>query len=494
MKNKLYLLLCAFTITVLNLFPLYQLIHTRGYLYYSNAYDETTYLQYAYSVETQGITRISQYLVTAAHEAGLSAGWINLVLDVGCLIAFLFLSRKIFQLIGFGGEESNTASFFLLVLPFLANGANPIVDGIFNYSLRSGAVRWLTVPEAHFSPLVRSPEPQLSIVFLCLAVYLALRYHTYWFVLLCLPFLYPFVAGPAAFILISIFAKEKFFGTKNDGLAWLLGFLTTCALAFAPFQLLRLGFQGGPNLNSLTTTHLPLISLSFLGASLCVLLLARKRHESHTFFLKTVALSPLALANTQILTGFIADPTNLEQFMGVYCVAVTLVFLVVRKDFPKRRRAMLAVLCLFLMADSSRGYFFQNLQQQRELPLNQQTLEILRTHSNEAAINDLGVSSIAAMVFPKQAGTLFDFSNTLPNRASRTFSRYLCAKNMIFTNPGFRDKYADVFQQLDRYYRYENMDFILLSQGRVKKLEVVHDPSFVPKDCPSMSVRYLIVK
>ena len=71
-----------------------------GRLYYTNAFDEAYYLQYDFSLKNQRPSRPGQYLVTLAHETGLSGGWINLVFDSLFVTAFLFLVRALFKAAG----------------------------------------------------------------------------------------------------------------------------------------------------------------------------------------------------------------------------------------------------------------------------------------------------------------------------------------------------------------------------------------------------------
>jgi hypothetical protein len=491
MKNRTYLLWSGLAIIGLNLFPLYQAVHDKGYLHYSNAFDETTYLQYDFSLRAQTITRAGQYLVTFAHEAGLSGGWINLLLDLCCLAGFLALTRAIFVALGYNKAKSNEASFLLLVLPFLANGANPVVSWIFHASLESGAIRWLAAPEGPFSPLVRSPEPQLSILLLCLATLIALRTRNYAFVFVCLPFLYPFVAGPAAFIVIALFLKQRCF--KSDipyWIPWLLSFVGTCLIALAPLQLHRFGLLP-VQMRATMESRWPLLSLSFLYAFLLVLILSSKNLAKRDFFLKTAALTPLALANTQLVTGFIAEPTNMEQYIGVYCVAVALVFPLIRKGFPKWLKVGVVALGVWCMMRSTENYFLDNLQQEEEFPLNDRTLEALRTDSANAAINDITISGTASMLFPKQPATLFNAANDL---TPTTLPHYLCASKLIVMDPEYRARYVEIVRRMDHEYQYGGLDFILLRQGRDIAPKAVNYPSTTAGDCGPMSIKYLPIE
>ena len=97
MSQRVFLVLVFLVVLLVNAFPLHQAVAGEGRLYYSNAFDEAYYLQYDFSLKNQRLSRPGQYLVTLAHEAGLSGGWINLVFDSVFVIAFLFLVRALFK-------------------------------------------------------------------------------------------------------------------------------------------------------------------------------------------------------------------------------------------------------------------------------------------------------------------------------------------------------------------------------------------------------------
>ena len=101
MSKRAFLFLALLTVVILNAFPLYQAVTGKGRLYYTNAFDEAYYLQYDFSQKNQRLSRPGQYLVTLAHQAGLSGGWINLVFDGVFVTAFLFLVRALFKAAGY---------------------------------------------------------------------------------------------------------------------------------------------------------------------------------------------------------------------------------------------------------------------------------------------------------------------------------------------------------------------------------------------------------
>src|SRR5688500_1291763 len=189
---------------ILNAYPLYQLSTTGGPLFFTNAFDEAVYLQYDYSRAVQQLSRAGQYPVTWAHELGLSGGWINFILDLTMPLLFLWLLRGIALQLGMEPRRATLVAVAGTVLPALAGGANPVVSRLFVWNLQGPLLGWLTIPEAHFLPLFRSPEPQFSFVVGAAAVLLALRLRSFWPAYVAAPFLYSFVVVPYVFVVLAL--------------------------------------------------------------------------------------------------------------------------------------------------------------------------------------------------------------------------------------------------------------------------------------------------
>jgi len=106
-------LMIFFVIGLPNAFPVYQLFKTNGYLFYTNAYDEYSYLSYEGSLNIQGMLRPFQYLVTFFHEIGLSGGAINFTFDVICVGITVVFLKKIFMKLGFNGYDASLGTFLV---------------------------------------------------------------------------------------------------------------------------------------------------------------------------------------------------------------------------------------------------------------------------------------------------------------------------------------------------------------------------------------------
>src|SRR5688500_12083456 len=93
--------LIAALIVAPNLFAFRQYLATGGYLFYTNAFDEATYLSYDGARLTASLTHLAEYPVLVLHGLGLSGGFANLLFDLVCPVALVILLRNIGRTLGF---------------------------------------------------------------------------------------------------------------------------------------------------------------------------------------------------------------------------------------------------------------------------------------------------------------------------------------------------------------------------------------------------------
>lgn len=488
MSDRSLLITTAAVLALFNVFPIQQAIETGGYVYYYNAHDETTYLQYDFSKAAQRSTRIAQYLVTAAHEVGLSGGWINLVFDMTTLPLFLFFVSRALAEAGFDRMKANLCAFLLTFLPLLFGGLNSLVFALFQKNVQSGMIYWVTVPEAVFLPLTRSPEPQFSLMLLSAVAWAALKRRSFWIVYPLVPLLYCFVAVPAAFVTVALHLKARCPWMRDRPLlAPLAAFLLVSASLAVYFRVLLRQDM----LDFLAATHLPMLSFTSL-VSLGIFAWGHRWCEPRLrYFLGVIALTPLATANQQVVSGWLLAPNAFEQYFGVLCAACVLTFSVDRQPF---RRLLLAV-SLGLVLISARYTFLLSRAFDRANPMTPELMELLRTDSPRVAINDPVIASICSMVYPKQRSTRFSIERSFHAVCSDELVReYLSAKKAILADERLAPQYERVFEPLDEAYRYESSNFILLHAGRKKEFKVMHDLEALWKECEPEAVHCILTK
>ncbi len=466
-------------------FPVYQLFKTNGYLFYSNAYDESSYLSYEGSLFIQGM-RISQYLVTLLHEMGFSGGSINFIFDLFCTGVTLLFTRKIFIGLGFKSNDASLGAFLVFSLPVFFGMANPWYSLIFNANLSSGSIFWITLPEAYFPAFYRTPEPQFSWMLLSVVSYTCLKKKTFLPLYFVIPFLLEFIRIPLLFIVLSLHfssfnEKRKIFNFKYAQI--LIGFIVFVLISLLILIYYKLWIEGSFLDAYLTQTHLPLVSGTSMVALLVVFGGKRFLSDDVCRFSFFTALASLVALNTQVFSGIIAAPTNFEQYFGVIAlVFLTALVVLSIKPFSWLKYG-LAVAGMMLMVLYTKT-IFQNHSHPiftNELP--QELVLNLKNNSSRVILENVHLASALSMVLPQQHLTGLSYNQTFPFAAEKYFDNYLCVKEKISSEKEIYKKFQNSLKILDHAYKYQNSDFVLLHIKRKTHFDVYFDIDIKPQEC-----------
>ncbi len=487
MSNRVYIGCAVVLLLLVNSYPLYQMVHTGGYLFYQNAFDEPGYLNYEMAREYVSLSRVTQVgerLVLLGHHSGISAGWINFLLDLASLTAFLFFSRLAFKSGGFRLEHANAFSLLAATLPMVFLLQTQTGSELLDRYLASPFLAWIAAPsQTNFLPIVRTPEPQVSLAVLSLAVWLALKFKSYLPAYACLPLLYPFVAIPFLFVLVALHIRSRFEWMARHwavSAALSFGFVSSMLAVYFAF------FTGPPVREAMMNRHAPLVSAT--GAlSLAALggLYSRIRSE-HRFVATVVALTPFAGVNQQVISGWVAQPYNFELYSGLTCLVLVVVL---GLGSGWRLSSGLVAISMAAVAYSQVNpngafQFRFNVQTNRPLRVENGLLEALRTQSGDVAIADPNLASAASMIFPKQTATGLAYQRTIgTSLTGRNFASYLCLRRALLSS-SCAEEFRPALSVLDHAYKYEGMDYNLLHLGQKKTFEVKNDPAQLPAKCP----------
>jgi hypothetical protein len=457
-------------------FPLYQLVKS-GVLYYENGPDEFTYLQYDFSRAAQSATRPGQFLVSLLHELGLSGGWINVLLDGLVLLGFPLLMAMVLRRVGWSRAQAAMGGLLMVVLPQLVLGSNPLVQWLSEWNVRSGMVYWLNLPAVHFSPLTRSPEPQISLMLLATALLVALRWRAFWLVYVVLPLMYPFVAIPAAFVTLACHLRSR----------WPFGRLQTTGPLLASFSvvsgvcLLYYAFLVGERTQLLVVpSSLPLFS--FTGGIALGLYLALRGWiaQGQRFFALAVALAPWVASNQQLISGHIPQPDSFEQYVG--CLAVAAIAALALKERPTLRFACLVVGTICFVQGAYHTFRVNQAYMIRS-PMTAEILQALKTDSPHVVVNDPFLASLWGMVYPRQPSTALAFEHTFVIMSDRHAPTYRCLKRQILDEqPG---EFAHAFRLLDEAYAYGSQKYVMAHINRKSTFVELHDVSPAACDDPT---------
>lgn len=463
-------------------FPLQQAVATRGYLFYDNAADEHVYLQYDYSRALCKPTRYSQFLVTLAHECGLSGGWINFTLDTVCLLVVPLLFRRIFIVLGWSHAVAGMLGLGLCFLPaaFLTTANPPLNLFMKIVHSKDWLLYWISGPNPYYwyLPISRSPEPQISLILMACTVLVCLRWRCFWPAYLALPFLYSWVVVPFAFCLFVLHARY-----------WLERLGASCWLAY-PASALLVGLLALVHLHFLTpemmfvllaNSRLPIISVTGLIALGLALGLRRWMPVQLRPAALAIALAPTVAVNIQIVTGYFATPHSFELNAGIICCALLVLF-ALAPYLGERGTALsfLVAMTLLIWHHGSESFRWQETLT-KPFPRDPALWHALATDSENVALNNLYCASVASMLYPRQPITVFGdqtVSHVLPES---TYERYLLAKRQIEADPKLAAAFTETFGSLDWLFRNMCTDWNLTHLGRRTSFPRRQDP-VLPSD------------
>lgn len=481
----------AVTVTTLLLsaYPLGQLFDG-GPLCYENAFDERLYLQYDFSRGLQGPARSGQYLVTAGHELGLSGAWLNLLFDLIAPGVFAVPAWAALRGSGWRPEPAGAAALALLVLPAAAGTWNPLAARWFDHLHATDGLYWVTAPQAWYLPMMRTPEPQWSLILLAGAAAAAIRLRSWWPAYAVLPVLYPFVAVPAAFVVITLrlsAPRGPLAGRPFTAAAAAYLIVSACLAVY---------FTALPPANTahiLCPSRLPLVSTTGALSLAAFAFLARTTPPGLRRASLAVALAPTAAANQQVISGVLAQPNNFEQNFGVVAVA----FVLAVGAYPLLRRAgprLLAATALSAMIALHAAWVWEI---RRVPPPSAALVDALAESPATVAINDPDVAALLCLLHPRQPLSPFALQGiyaTYGRVGDGPFEAYRRARAEVLADPELADRFAACTARLDRRYRHEDADFFLHHIGRRSDFAVIRDPAAPPppqSDRPRLRVFFV---
>ncbi|MDB5095611.1 MAG: hypothetical protein JWM80_32 [Cyanobacteria bacterium RYN_339] len=436
-------------------YPLCQAASTGGVIYYANGNDEATYLQYDFARAAASALRPSQLLVVAGHQLGLSGGWVNFLADLVVPAAFVLFGAAAFRQLGWSPARARLSGLAIATVPVLFSAVNPLLKAWSRWCVHTGWSFWWNMVEQPTPALLRTPEPQLSWMLILASVVLALRLRTAWPVLLAAPFAYPFVGVPAAFVALAWELKRR----------WPLARWPVAGPLFAAYLALGLAatlvyhFLTTPRIRLLVLdTHLPMGSLSSLLALALYMWCRHRLPPGQRFVALAAALAPLAACNVQVLSGHIGMPVNFEQFAGIF--SITVVLLLGAANRPRLIPAFVAAGYALLLW-SNVGLFRENASLTARLPFDARLARALQEDPRHTAINDVPMSSILNLAYPREATTALAYNQFFPAVADQYWETYLCVRARILREHGDDTAFRQALADLDHCYLLGGQDYVM---------------------------------
>jgi len=272
-----FTLLCGL-IVLPSLFAIRQFQSTGGYLFYSNAFDEPTYLSFDGARTGAALIHPAEYLVLGLHHLGVSGGYINLLFDILWPVVTVVIFRRLALAIGFSPLEAAVYPFAIVTIPVLFGYTNPYYAALYDANYHSRGLSWIALPQAYYPPFLRTPEPQLSLCVLALATYLGVRRQSLLIPFAVAPFVYAFVGIPYLFVVFALFTYQRTTAALPQPALRVLVAIAASYLATA--AALRLAYSllvsGSPAAELFVATRLPL--LSGTGTAALIVYAAARSH------------------------------------------------------------------------------------------------------------------------------------------------------------------------------------------------------------------------
>jgi hypothetical protein len=202
-----------------------------------------------------------------------------------------------------------------------------------------------------------------------------------------------------------------------------------------------------------------------------------------------LALSPMAAANTQLVTGFIQTPHNLEQCFGVIVVGILVVLAI--RTMPGRgiMPPAAAAASVVLLAVYSAQVFKANASVWQRTPPPAELLDALRNNPDSLLIADANLADVLGLIAPRLHFSALARSQTVSPASSsgreigERWANYLCVKHLAAAASDSALRLRDQFEALDRSYLYLNQDFPLVHLNRPVLLTKKVDASAPPRGC-----------
>jgi hypothetical protein len=292
---------------------------------------------------------------------------------------------------------------------------------------------------------------------------------------------------------LGLMVHEKLAGWIDDerlrtALSVLGGYL---AIAGTVFTFYALFVRGTTLADFLPPTRLPLLSGTGTLAIAIYLLIRSRLEQRYRVPALLLALAPTAAVNTQLLSGFLQTPHNLEQNFGVVALGLVIVLalhIVARRGWVAVGAAAFAC-CLLGMY--SVKVFAVNASMLQRIPPAPELLDALRRNPESVVIADADLADVFSLIAPGIHFSALARSQTLrtqegsvglPTTADR-FENYLCVKALLSRQPDSQAIGQTVFAVLDRAFRYMNQDFPLIHINRKAAFTQYFDPSEEPQRC-----------
>lgn len=304
----------------------------RPFFSYVNGSDEQLYLSYQSViglVEYRGRV-FSGKVVEYFHDIGVSGAVVNLIFDIVTPVALIILLAYVLKRL-FGDLAALKYAWIVVFGSVLFNQSNPLLVGLIS-DFRYQETFWLSAFEG-FSPFIRTPEPQLSLLLVAMFAAIFVRKNFFLFLLIPVPFLYDSVLLAYGFLVAIYFCccLNPFVMKKSVEVLLINGVvITLLAIAIKVADIFGFFSIYSHLPTHYRHTHMPTmtIGLVFSILSFLVVYCFRKGREFSVLDYSAVSMIGLQifLSNQNVISGISLFPQGLQSVGGTFGPAFMLFY------------------------------------------------------------------------------------------------------------------------------------------------------------------------
>lgn len=405
----LFLVFPAVLLLIL-IIPLLYLFLINDPFFYTNGWDEPTYLSLLGScgLHLPGYFAPA-YLACELNKLGIPGSHIAFYLDIFSLTILPAMIAIILNRLLHTGAASFLFAVLFLLSPILFNYGNPLIELIASPNYVDAFIRYGREP---YQTILRSPNPQFSIILIAISILIFSFVRKPWILVLCVPLLYFNVAVAYSMLLFTLAAfyiangRVKYPLAIAVALTLFLGWVCWLIISFKLIQT-PIFETGRHHFHFNRDIKFPVYALvPILG----IYLLHRNKTPINTgpYLLQVTFLTAIFLqSNIHLLSGISLTPKNWMDYGSSFVTSASIVALL--SELQKRgigafnRTVGTLFVCVGLMTLASMGFLKQPIKHPFQLimhrglyPANEEILKRL-IEAPELALTD-NIHALAARV------------------------------------------------------------------------------------------------
>lgn len=403
------------------LFPLWYSFFISEIFIFVNAWDEETYLTYQGAIG--GLTspgyQISSMLTLIFQELNISGSIQNLISDTIVVTLTLYFVYKIFVIYKFTKIDSLAFSSLILFSSVLFNQANPIIQSMFLREINTFMVGY----ESYLS-ILRTPEPQLSYLFLSIFLFLFFKTKKKIFLIIPLFITYFYVAIVYLYCLIIYFFISKLklnFKTILFANIFAYFLISIGLIIMDKFFLQRteiINYSAYVSNHDIIFPIILFVNLLYSCFIYLIFYLKKDEIQKQLFLMSLLTLFIIFfVSNFQILTGYMLSYKNYFDYgLSIIIGISTIIFFLSLYNIKGKIIFIFPLISILYLSLKSNGFDFEKINYKiwTGYQISDNDKELILNKSESSIILELNLNSKISYSKAKSIAPLFSYQYTFP--------------------------------------------------------------------------------